>query len=173
MRFSAEHRFDQLPAAVAEVLVDRAFYEALDLPDLSLDAIVAAGPGEHPGERLLVLRYEYTGNLDPMARRLLGGNRLTWTQEVRVRPAGSGPRAPSEGSLVFRSEASPGMLHGDARFNLVAEGNGTVRRLEGQVVVGVPVVGRLAEQRIVPGVLARLDVEADAARRRLGTAGTR
>lgn len=163
MQFAAEHRFAGTPGAVAAVLADRGFYEQLDLPDLRLDAVVAEGTGEQDGERLLSLRYEYTGNLDPMARRLLGGGRLTWIQEVRLRPAAGAVH----GLLAFRAEANPSMLHGDARFGLVPDGGATVRRLEGQVVVALPVVGRMAEQRIVPGVLTRLDVEADAVQQRL------
>lgn len=167
MEFSAEHRFDAPPGAVAAVLGDRAFYEELELPDLSLDAVVADGPGDQPTERVLVLRYEYTGSLDPMARRLLGGERLTWTQEVRLLPASPAAGRTVDGALAFRAEANPELLHGDARFTLASEGGLTVRRLEGEVVVALPIVGRMAEQRIVPGVLARLDVEAAAISRRI------
>jgi Protein of unknown function (DUF2505) len=168
MEFAAEHRFAGSPTAVASVLADPTFYEELELPDLSLDAVLGDGLGEQSGERVLVLRYEYTGNLDPVARRLLGGERLTWTQEVRLRPVDSRRAKTVDGSLVFRAEANPGLLHGDARFSLVDDGIATVRRLEGELVVALPVVGRMAEQRIVPGVLARLDVEAEAVERRLG-----
>lgn len=182
MEFAAEHRFDGRPDAVAAVLGDSDFYEELDLPDLSLDAVVAEGPGEQATERVLVLRYEYIGNLDPMARRLLGGERLTWTQEVRLRPArppdGDGSPGPSavhavHGALAFRAEANPALLHGNARFSLEPVEGATVRRLEGEVVVALPIVGRMAEQRIVPGVLRRLDVEAEAVERRLRVAGSR
>lgn len=178
MRFDAVHRFDGPPAAVAAVLADPAFYENLVLPDLSLPEVLerqAGGP-----ERLVVLQYEYTGHLDPIARRLLGGGRLTWLQEVRIgtpdgATGGSGPGegngAPGDvpGSLVFRAEANPELLHGNARFTLAADESGTVRRLDGEVVVAIPVIGGMAEQRIVPGVLARLDIEAEAVRRRLAT----
>lgn len=167
MELAAEHRFPGPPAAVAAVLAERAFYEELALPDLRLDTVVAAGPGEQPGEHVLVLRYEYTGGLDPLARRLLGGARLTWLQELHLRPEGRGARDPVEGLLQFRSEARPELLHGEARFRLTVEGRGAVRRLTGTVVVALPVIGRVAEQRIVPGVLARLDVEAGAVARRL------
>ncbi len=201
MEFAAEHRFPAPTSVVADVLVDPTFYEALDLPDLRLDGVVAApeagdpgeawDPGEagdpeapgHPGvagARLLVLRYEYTGALDPMARRLLGGGRLTWTQEVRIAaPAPADPRAGTvdgeviEGWLAFRSEERPELLHGDARFDLTPDGAATVRRLAGQVVVALPVIGGMAERRIVPGFLARLDVEAEGVRRRCNPAGAR
>lgn len=179
MEFSAEHRFPGPPDAVAGVLLDRTFYETLELPDLRLDAVVGESPDAGPTERTLVLRYEYTGNLDAMALRLLGGDRLTWTQVVRLRqpgpersgdagrPAGAGAPDPVAGGLAFRAEARPDLLHGDAGFSLQAHGDATVRRLSGELVVALPIVGRMAEQRIVPGVLARLDVEAEAVRQRL------
>lgn len=173
MEFSAEHRFAGSPEAVASILGDRTFYEELELPDLSLDAVVRDRTDDDSGQRVLVLRYEYTGNLDPMARRLLGGERLTWTQEVRLRPVGQGASGSVGGTLVFRAEAKPDLLHGDARFNLTREGRATVRRLTGRLVVALPVIGRMAEQRIVRGVLARLDVEAEAVGRRLGAAEAR
>jgi hypothetical protein len=173
MEFSAEHRFAGSPRAVASILGDRTFYEELELPDLSLDAVVRDQPDDEAGQRVLVLRYEYTGHLDPMARRLLGGARLTWTQEVRLGPVGAGPGGSVEGALVFRAEAKPDLLHGDARFSLSSDRRATVRRLAGTLVVALPVVGRMAEQRIVPGVLARLDVEAEAVGRRLGAAEAR
>jgi Protein of unknown function (DUF2505) len=170
VQFCAEHRFGGTPDAVAAVLADRTFYEELQLPDLSLDAVVDEARGRR-GERVLVLRYEYTGNLDPMARRLLGGERLTWTQEVRLDPGGDGEGAAVVGELAFRAEAQPALLHGDARFSLRADRGATIRGLEGELVVALPVVGRMAEQRIVPGVLARLDAEAAAVERRLSRTG--
>lgn len=162
MRFTAEHRFAAPPAAVAAVLGDPDFYRTLDLPDLrlleirTLDSAAEASPGS-PG---LLLRYEYSGSLDPAAQRLLGGARLTWAQEVRLRGA-------SGGSLTFAAESKPGLLHGDAEFTLEADGTGTVRRLEGELVIAVPVLGGVAERRIVPGVVHRLDVEALAVSDRL------
>lgn len=163
------------------MLADPYFHRGLELPDLRLlDVTSATQPvgdgaptgdpaaGDHDsdpagsddGDVELVLRYEYTGHLDPVALRLLGGTRLTWSQELHLHRG-------SSGWLVFSAEANPALLHGRADFTLEGEGEGTVRRLEGELVVAVPVVGGMAERRIVPGVLLRLDVEADAVRRRL------
>jgi hypothetical protein len=182
VRFAAEHRFPGTPEEVCSVLADPDFHRGLELPDLRLldvhpanqparDAAPTGDPGAgDPGsdpagsdsrEVGLVLRYEYTGHLDPVALRLLGGTRLTWSQELRLHRG-------SSGWLVFSAEANPALLHGRADFTLERDGEGTVRRLEGELVVAVPVVGGMAERRIVPGVLQRLDVEADAVRRRIG-----
>jgi Protein of unknown function (DUF2505) len=162
MRFDAQHRFTAAPEAVAAVLADPEFYLSLHLPDLSLPEVVEHQHGDD-GSALVLLRYEFVGHLDPLARRLLGGERLTWTQELRIEAAASG-------TLRFAAEANPRLLHGDATFTLEAEGGGTVRRLEGEVVLALPGIGGMAERRIVPGVLGRLDVEAEALERRLTTA---
>jgi hypothetical protein len=172
VRFTAEHRFPATPEEVCSVLADPDFHRGLELPDLRLldvrpetqPARDGAPPGDpagsDPWDVRLVLRYEYTGHLDPVALRLLGGTRLTWSQELCLHRG-------SRGWLLFSAEANPALLHGRADFTLERDGQGTVRRLEGELVLAVPVIGRMAERRIVPGVLQRLDVEADAVRRRL------
>ena len=78
-------------------------------------------------------------------------------QELRV------DRAAATGSLAMAAESMPSGLHARADFTVAADGRrGAVRALHGDLVVGVPVIGPMAERRIVPGVLARLDVEAQA-----------
>ena len=144
---------------MVEVLGDPTFHQTLLLPDLSTPEVLEHDRGPD-GSASVLLRYEYTGRLDPIARRLLGGDRPTWTQELRIDGTG-------HGTLGFRAEANPGLLHGDATFTLLPDGAATLRRLGGEVVVALPGFGAMAERRIVPGVLARLDIEADAVNRRL------
>jgi hypothetical protein len=152
MRFHAEHRFHGTPGAVAALLVDPDFYGALVLPDLSQPAVLDQ---QTDGQRTtLRLRYEFVGHLDPMARRLLGQSRLAWVQEIDL------DQKSTSGTLRFYGEADPKRLHGSAEFVLSADGAGTCRRLTGDLVVAVPVVGPRAERQIVPGLLRRLDIEA-------------
>ena len=155
VRFRVEHEFPGPPVAVAEVLCDSAFHVALDLPDLSRPEVVeddAIGSA-----RLLRLRYEFVGHLDPIARRLLAGRRLTWIQELQL-DTGSG-----RGRLSFAAEAEAKKLYGAAAVVLADLGDGRARRtVDGDLYVKVPVVGGTAERRIVPGLVARLAVEAAA-----------
>lgn len=151
--FSAAHHFSAPPAAVLDTLADPEFQLALTLPDL--------GPAELLEHRVegdvvrLQLRYEYTGQLDARARRLLGGRHLTWVQAMRI------DRAASSGTLHMQAEAAPKALHGQASFTVAPEdGGGSVRTLHGDLRVSVPVIGPMAERRIVPGLVARLGVEA-------------
>ena len=133
------------------VVVDPAFYLELALPDLGRPEVV-----ESDGETVLRLRYHYTGQLDAIARALLGNRPLTWLQEVRLDPK------KRSGRLGFSFEDEPERLHGDAELAFVPDASGSSRRLDGEMVVSVPLVGAMAERHVVAGVIARLEIEADA-----------
>jgi Protein of unknown function (DUF2505) len=164
VRFRVEHEFPGTPLEVAAILCDPAFHTMLDLPDLSRPEVV-----EHTAsgsERLLRLRYEFVGHLDPIARRLLAGRRLTWVQELRL------DTTTGVGRLSFAAEAEPDRMYGSASVTLLALDDARTRRtVEGDLFVRVPVVGGTAERRIVPGLVRRLDVEADALTVALAAAG--
>jgi len=166
MRFHAEHRFPGSVSAVGALLVDPEFHRELELPDLRLLEVVDGDTGGSvsSGESHLRLRYDFVGHLDPLASKLLAGRRLTWVQDLRV------DRSRGTGRLSFEAEAAPDRLHGAADMVLESVDGGTVRRLDGELVVAVPLMGRRAEGRIVPGVLRRLDIEAVAMAERLGAA---
>jgi hypothetical protein len=152
VRFHAEHLFNGSEQAVAALLADPSFYVGLALPDLSKPEVLE---GSTNGDEVVVrLRYEFVGSLDPIVRRLIGSGHPAWTQEVRVN------RAAGSGALRFEAERDPRRLHGAADFVLTASGGGKIRRLDGELVVAVPGVGRMAERRIVPALMRRLDVEA-------------
>jgi len=55
-------------------------------------------------------------------------------------------------------------LNGEAEVAITAidDGTRTRRRIAGDLHVRVPLVGGTAERRIVPGLVRRLDVEAEA-----------
>jgi hypothetical protein len=154
MDFRAEHRIPGPVEDVMATLGSPVFQLALRLPDLAPPELL-----EHHDDGnaiVLVLRYEFVGNLDPIARRLLGGRQLTWRQELHL------DRAARNGRLDFASEADPRRLHGDASFTFTAENGETIRRIEGKLVIDAPFVNRIAEPRVVQGVLRRLDIEAQA-----------
>src|SRR5262245_3267952 len=120
MHFTAEHDFDAPCAAVAAVLCDPDFHSRLVLPDLSLPTVVASG--DDGASRQLTLRYEYVGQLDPIARKVIGGRQLTWIQELRL------DTTTYLGTLTFSAEAAPDRLNGRADLALVAEGNARCHR---------------------------------------------
>jgi len=155
VHFTAENHFDGSPEAVAQVLSDPKSYLDLELPDLSAPTLVKNADDGARSE--ILLRYEYVGHLDPIARRLLGGDELAWMQQVVV------DRKKLDGSLEFGAEKDPKRLHGSATFVLVpGPGGGTLRRFEGDLVVSVIGIGHMAERHIVPGIVKRLDIETQA-----------
>jgi hypothetical protein len=159
VRFEAEHAFPGSCAAVAAVLCDPDFHTNLDLPDLSRPTVVEYG--DDRGTRTLVLRYEYVGQLDPIARRVIAGRELTWIQALRL------DTETYAGTLTFSAEAAPDRLNGRADVALAADDGRCTRRIGGDLHVKFPLVGGTAERRIVPGLLIRLDVEAAALATRL------
>jgi hypothetical protein len=159
MRFHAEHRFAASVGAVVALLVDPAFHRQLQLPDLELLEVV--NTRTQGDQSLLRLRYDFVGHLDPIAKRLLGGRKLTWLQDLRL------DRTTGSGQLSFQADADPQRLHGTADVTMEAHDGGTLRRLDGELIVAVPLIGGRAEHRIVPGLLRRLDIEAQALDERL------
>jgi len=162
VHFQVEHEFPGSCAQVADILCDPEFHSELDLPDLSRPQVVESSVDG--AERLLRLRYEYVGQLDPVARKLIGDRTLAWMQELRL------DTTTYTGTLSFSAEQDAGRLNGAAEVAIAAVDGGAAqsrRRIGGDLHVRVPLVGATAERRIVPGLVRRLDVEAAALSREL------
>src|SRR5262245_30213229 len=110
MRLAAEHEFAGTPLAVALILTDPDFHAQLDLPDLTRPEIAAQEAQRRA--RQVALRYAFVATIDPIARRLLAGRRLTWIQTVML------DTASGIGSLEFAAEAEPNRLYGNASIRL-------------------------------------------------------
>jgi hypothetical protein len=138
------------------VLCDPAFHTQLDLPDLSRPEVVTSST-DGITKRLL-LRYEYIGSVDPIARRIVGNRKLTWMQELRL------DTQTFTGTLAFSAEQDAKRLNGEATVAITEADDRarSRRRIAGDLHVRVPLVGSTAERRIVPGLVRRLDVEAAA-----------
>jgi hypothetical protein len=151
MRFSVTRDFDADAAAVAAVLLDPAFQGSLALPDLALPETVESSAHK------LVLRYAYVGSIDPIVKKILGSRRLTWLQTIDLDPA------MQTGVLSINAEAAPDRLTANATIAITPRAPAqTTLTIEGELRVHLPLVGGSAEKRLVPGVVARLEVEADA-----------
>jgi hypothetical protein len=155
VHFEREHEFDGTVAAVASIMSNPHFQTVLDLPDLSRPTVVAH---EVDGTaHRLTLRYQYTGQLDPVAQKVVGGRALTWVQELRIDVASG------NGTLGFSADGAGGRVDGTATVTITATGDASCRRrITGDFRVKIPLIGGKAERAIVPGLERRLDVEADA-----------
>ncbi len=154
----ARHKFSAPIEVVIGALGDPDYHSSLDLPDVEAPQIVTCG---HDGPRVVIdVRYEFTGRLDPVARRIVGRERVAWIQslsldpitrrgELRITPELRGVRITCGAALAF----------------VAAEDGGCTRTLDGELKVHVPIVGGRAEASIAPGILRRIDVEAEALER--------
>jgi Protein of unknown function (DUF2505) len=166
VHFQVEHEFPGSCAQVADVLCDPEFHAELDLPDLSRPEVVESSVDGTI--RSLRLRYEYVGQLDPVARKLIGDRTLAWVQELRL------DTTTYSGTLSFSAEQDSDRLNGAAEVAIAAvDGGGgqSRRRIGGDLHVRVPIVGGTAERRIVPGLVRRLNVEAEALSQELANRG--
>jgi Protein of unknown function (DUF2505) len=155
MHFEVEHELPGSRLRVLDVLCDPSFHTQLDLPDLSRPEVVKCTATSVT--RYLRLRYTYIGQVDAIARKIMGGGSLTWIQELRL------DTVSFRGTLSFSAEHDT-RLSGSAEVVLAeaAGGASSRRTISGDLHVRVPLVGGTAERRLVPGLTRRLDVEAEA-----------
>ena len=164
MHFASDHDFDAPAARVGELMGDPEFQTHLELPDLSLPTVVTH---EVDGaQRLLRLRYQYTGQLDSLARRIVGDRQLTWVQELRL------DVARGTGTLSFSAANDAGRVDGSAAVVITPTHDASAHRaIAGDFHIRIPLVGGTAEKKIVPGLVRRLDVEAAALSAALAAGG--
>ena len=154
--FTARHDFDHPPAEVAGAMTDPEFVASLRLPDLEAPEVV-----EHHRDgsgSSIRARFRFTGRLDPIARRILGNDRISWVQELHVDAANG------HGTLAVIPDVHPDRMKFAGGYDLEETVHGTVRKMRGELSIKVPVISRCAEQHILPGLLRRIDLEADALR---------
>ena len=162
MQFERAHDFGGSVEAVARIMSDPDFQTALELPDLSRPTVVAHDVDG--AAHRLTLRYQYVGQLDPIAQKVVGGRAITWVQDLKL------DVATGAGTLTFTADGVAGRADGSATVAISATGDGASRRrIRGEFRVRIPLVGGKAERAIVPGLERRLDVEADAVAAALGS----
>ncbi len=163
MHFEVGNDFAAPLQRVGELMSDPDFQAQLDLPDLSAPTVVAHevdGP-----RRLLRLRYQYVGQIDSFAKRIVGNRQLTWVQELRL-DVTSGA-----GELAFSADEDAGRVNGAATVAITPTATGAHRAIQGDFRIRIPLVGGTAERKIVPGLVRRLNVEAEALAARIAADG--
>lgn len=155
-RLTAEHHFPAPLSAVERALVDRAFYEQLRLPDVGPPEVLVHDVDD--ARARVELRLTYTGQLDPLGQRVVGGRAIAWVQRIEL------DLDAHRGLLTVALDGQRERLHCRADMTFTDADGTTVRRLAGDLSIKVPLVGGLAERKVLPGVLRRLDLEAHALR---------
>jgi hypothetical protein len=151
MEFSHTATF---PASFEDVVKTSAsadFLAQLEIPEVAAPTLVSANDDGSETE----IAYEYTGQLDPMAKMLLKNKPLTWVQKTSI------DMAAKTGTMdvVYMDGSIPGECTATVTFT--EDGGSTTRTIEGKVVVKIMGVGTMVEKRLVEGIDVRFQSEAE------------
>jgi hypothetical protein len=154
VRFTVDQPIAAACDRVEQAFVDPAFYTALaTMPNIGEPHILERT--ESDGRVELRVRYAFTGNLAPAARRVLDPAKLTWVVESSV------DRASHTTRFRMVPDNYRDRLECSGTYTLRPDGpDRTVQHAEGELRVHFPVVGKLAERGIVTGLKEHLAEEA-------------
>ncbi|MFZ4584926.1 MAG: DUF2505 family protein [Acidimicrobiia bacterium] len=154
MELRNTHRFQHALADIEDAMTDVAFYEQLDLPDVTKPEVLGR---EQNGRAVTIrLRYVFDGHLDPIVNTVLGNQEIAWAQTLVF------DTAAHRGTLTIEPSVLADKVHCAADITLAAADDGCTRALAGQFAVRIPLLGGKAEGAIGPGIQRRLDIEANA-----------
>jgi len=160
MDLFSSHEFAAHPGDVATAMLDPAFYAGLALPDIEPPVVLE----RHVQAEVVTMRvqYAYTGTLDPIARTVLGTERITWVQELTY------DLTSQRGDLVIVPGVQAGRVSCRGAIGITSLEEGSKRTITGELKIAIPLVGGRAEKAIAPGILRRLDLESAALAAYLG-----
>jgi hypothetical protein len=150
MRFRLEQTFDAPVDAVALAFTEPDLYTVLGaLPKLGQPEVL--GRTEDGDVVRLQIRYQFTGDLSPAARKVVDPARLSWV-EHSTHDLG---RHQVDFTMVPDNYGN--LLRASGRYSFEPDGPAATRRVaEGDVAVRVPLVGKSVENAIVSGIREHL-----------------
>ncbi len=155
MHFSTTNHFNGDTTQVIAALNDPAFYEWLDdLPDLATPEVVAHQSGRK--ESSISVRYRYIGNVDGFVKRLIGNEPLSWVQHTTF------DLSSETAQFEIESEVASDLLRCNGTMELLTTEGGSVRNLEADLDVRIPLISGKVAGKLIPGIISRIDAEAGA-----------
>lgn len=153
MRFHLEHHFDAPVERVERAVLEPDFQERLlDLPNVGHREVTELTEHED-GTVRRVVAYTFGGELPGPVQKVVGGKTASW-DEVGVFDPGR-----HEWRFVIRPRM-PVPFECAGSYLFKPNGGGTLRGVEVDLTVKVPVVGRLVENAIRDGLVKTMDAEA-------------
>lgn len=154
MRFSLDQ---ELPGTVDRVLAALLDPELLanlgELPNLGAPEVLSQ---ERVGDVVTQrVRYAFTGSLSSAVTRVIDPKKVTWVDETTY------DLAARRASFRIIPDHYEKKLRCAGTYTFTERDGVTVRHAEGDLSVGVPLVGRVVERAIVSGLQDHLRAEAD------------
>ena len=153
VRFRVDNLIHLSRETVEEAFVDPAFYDTLgEMPNIKAPDLLER---EEDGDQVLLrFRYAFSGDLPPAARRVLDPGRMTWIHEETIF------RQEHRSEFEMIPEYYKNKMTCSGGYRLEDMGGDTNQRLEGDLIIRYPLVGRLVELAIVSGLRQNLAQEA-------------
>jgi hypothetical protein len=154
VKFHLEHTFSAPLDAVEAAMVDPVFLEGTRLPDVGPPQVLSR---EENGDTVTMrVSYHYTGSLDSLARRVLRSGDVSWVQETKLN------RSTHRTTFTVTPKVHGDRFECGGAMHLTEAGDGaTLRVIDGELKIKVPLFGSRAEGLILPGVRSRMQREAE------------
>ena len=152
MHFRLEQRFAADLTEVETALLDPAFLAQLaTLPKLGRPTLL----DQHAEGDVIrqKIRYAFVGELSSAVRAVVDPDRLTWVEDSTI------DRRRHHTDFKIIPDHYAGLLRADGTFQLEATSSTCRRVAEGDVHVGVPLVGRKVEAAIISGLAEHAEAE--------------
>ncbi len=155
MEFKIAHTFEVAPQALADAMLDENYQQSLSdvgaLEERELLSQRRSADGTVKRRVRCVLGIDIPGP----ARRFLGSSDPAWVEEATWDPESM------KWAWVIHPEVAKELLEAKGMIEVEANGEGTVRRVSGDVKVRVPIYGGRVEGFIVEGIRHAYDDEAE------------
>jgi hypothetical protein len=154
MRLNLEHRIDApLSDVEAASLAEDFQLRLTSLPNVHERRVLTQSTNPD-GTIHRVVRYRFGGSLPAPVLRAIGGAAVSWDEEGTFDPDAH------EWRFVIHPHVMPGRLDCAGRYRFVPASDETVRIVEIELVVRVPIVGRRVAKYIAEGLRDTMDAEA-------------
>lgn len=153
MHFELEQRIDAPRDALERALRDPAYYAAIgDMPNLGTPEVLAR---TESGDELDVeVRYAFIGALSPAVRAVIDQEKVTWVIHTTFRLAEHTAR------FTVLPDHYRELLTCSGTYRFEESGGGTIERIEGNLEVRFPILGRSVERGILGGLETHVASEA-------------
>jgi hypothetical protein len=142
--------FDDVLAA----LVDPRFLDGLGaLPNLGPPVVLDLSRSDDGRVLVPRVRYRFTGSLPSAVTRVVDPSKLTWIEETTYDVPGR------RASFTIVPDHYAGKLRCRGSHTFVESNGTTTRRIDADLSVSVPIVGRRVEKAIVSGLREHFDTE--------------
>jgi hypothetical protein len=152
VRFETDQRFRAAPLAVLTIYTGPSFYD--DLPEFSRVGRPELLGHERTGDRVTMrVHYRFTADLPSAAHAVIDADKLTWVEETTY------DLAALTSTSRLLPDHYPDRLTASARSRFTADPRaegGSVRTINGDLKVRVPLVGGRVERAIVDGLQEHL-----------------